>query len=303
MVSNKREKEFSNLVVDASHLAYRVFFALPDLSQFGTNTHMVHGFLTSLLSVVKQFPFHELIIALDGGSGRKRALYQGYKVRTPSEEPLDLVRHNDFNRQFDIIVDILTSLGVKQCYCDSVEADDVIAHICNKNWVSCEDYQYNVPRPILILSGDHDLYALLQDDVSLWIPHKEEIYTIEKFRETFLGLEPFQYRDMMAFMGCSGDNVPGVKGIGPSYAAKLIKTYGSLDGVFNADPTKDRLVKLAQDNRDMVEISLKLVSFLDIEPIMFHHRFDFARARKLLYANGLMALIESWSKLENLSKL
>jgi len=302
MVKKKHTGIYNTLVVDASHLAYRVFFALPNLSANGDSTQLIYGFMISLLSSIEQFPFHELIIALDKGSGRKRELYSGYKVRKPEEEPLDEVLRQDFYRQFDILVDLLTALGVRQCFCKNVEADDVIAHIARQGWVG-EYAQHIVERPILILSGDHDLYSLLQDDVAIWNPHKDDIYTIEKFRDEFQGLEPKQYTDILAFMGCSGDKVPGVRGIGPGYATKLIKDYGSVDGVKTANPSKDRIVKLAQANWADVEISWKLVTFLDIEPTLIHQDPNFSRARKILFANELMSLLESWDELENLSKL
>jgi len=161
---------------------------------------------------------------------------------------------------------------------------------------------YVVEKPILILSGDHDLHALLTKDVSMWKPHKDELYTVESFERDFPSLSPSQYREMLALMGCNGDNVSGVRGIGPKYAYNLILRYGSIGNIKIADDP-DRLVKLVQSSWSDAELSYRLVSFEEVDPVVVIPIPDLAKVRRHLFAFGMESLIEDWQSVVRLSKL
>jgi len=302
--------DYHTMLVDASHLAYRTFFALPPLSFHEDNTQMIYGFLSSLTAMMKRQPVKQLVIVLDRGHKAKDEVYPDYKKREPDKDPLDADRRLDFRTQFEKLEDFLKWLGIKMADELGAEADDVIASLCTqrkeiKMFYQGQTWYYDVEPPILILSGDHDLNSLISDDVSLLKPNKGEIYDIDKFREEFPGLEPWQYKEMMAFTGCSGDNVPGVKGIGPKYAADLIRKYGSVSGVGR---TKDesRIIKLAHENWKDVVLSQRLVAFEDVPDesyILYVEDTDLAKVRRNLFALGMESLIEAWPDVVKLTEL
>jgi len=293
--------EFKNcsLLVDTSHLAYRSFFALQNLPSEVVKTNLVFGVVNSLLSLVKKFNPQQLILAWDKGYKAKTALYAGYKRKTDimSEE-----QRVEFREQFDALEDFLNCLGIKCCYQIGVEADDVIAFLCKELSVDrVDNTKESILTPIVIVSSDHDLHPLLQDNVAMWKPHKEELYTVDSFRNEF-GLEPHQYTEVQALMGCSGDKVPGVRGIGPKFALELIKKYGNVQAIKDSTDTS-RVIDLVKDNWPDVELAYKLVAFEDIKPTLYITTPNFGKVRKKLYMWELDNFIENWGEVEALSRL
>jgi DNA polymerase-1 len=270
-----------------------------------SGTQLVYGFLSGLIDLNKVYAADTLVIVWDNGHRAKDEMYEHYKE--PRGSVLDDDQRADFNKQFDLLNGLLRDLGIKCCFAMDVEADDVIAHLCRDrrakilNREDLADNTFVVPAPILIVSGDHDLYSLMSDDVSMWKLRKKELYTIDRFREEF-SLEPWQYREMLALMGCSSDNVPGVKGIGPKYARKLIAQYGSVDGIKNADDS-DTVVARVKKQWDILELSYRLVSFVDVEPVVSVQKPNLSKVRKCLFALGMDSLILDWSEVVRLSEL
>lgn len=291
---------YNTLLVDASYLAYRVYFALPELAPGQTSVQMVYGFLTSLIHTVKRFSIKEIIIVWDHGHKLKSNLYTGYKKKD------DVMSHDqrvDFNGQFKLLDNFLVWMGIGGCYQLECEADDVIAHLCQHRWArKADETNHTVNAPILIFSGDHDLYPLLSKDVAMWKSHKETVYTEDSFEQEFPGLEPWQYQEMQALMGCSGDKVPGVRGVGPKRAMELILKYGGVSKIKGVKDG-DRLVKLVQANWDAVELSMQLVAFEPVVPVIIMERPDLSRLRKHFFMLSMDALIENWADIENLSNL
>lgn len=292
---------YKTLVVDASYLAYRMYFALPDLAPGQISVHMVYGFLTNLASTVKRFSIEELFIVWDAGYKVKSALYEGYKKK---DEVMPPDRRADFATQFRLLDNFLVWLGIKCCYQQGYEADDVIAHLCTYGWAQkANQTRLMVKKPILIFSGDHDLYPLLSEDVAIWKARKQDdVYTKDSFQQEFSGLEPWQYQEMQTLMGCSGDKIPGVKGVGPKRAMKLILEYGATAKIKDVKDG-DRLVKLVQANWADVELSAKLIAFEPVVPVIIIDKPDLSRLRKHLFTLQMDGLIEDWAVIEGLSKL
>lgn len=294
------ENRYRTLLVDASHLAYRVYFALPDIAPGQTSVHMIYGFLTSLISTTKRFSIEELIIVWDSGYKVKSEIYEGYKKK---DEVMAPDRRADFTAQFRLLDNFLVWLGIKCCYQQNYEADDIIAHLCLHGWAQKADQtKFLAKKPILIFSGDHDMYPLLSEDVAMWKLNKGIVYTKDSFHQEFPGLEPWQYQELQALMGCSGDKVPGVKGVGPKRAMELILKYGAAAKIKDVEDD-DRLVKLVQENWADVELSTQLVAFESVTPVIITEQPDLSRLRKHFFMLQMDGLIEDWAAIEGLSKL
>ena len=289
--------KYRTLIIDASHLAYRIYFAFPEGP---IDYHMVQGFVKSLISANNRFNIEQLIVVWDRGHIFKSQLYPDYKKKVDS---LTESQREDFRSQIQILEELLLDLGIRCAYKEGVEADDVIAHLCIHNYAIQQgtDKKVSILKPILILSGDHDLHPLLTEDVHLWKPQKENIYTPDSFREEF-DLEPGKYHEVQALMGCSGDKVPGVRGVGPKNALNLIRKYGSLQKIKETEET-DKILQKVKDNWKDVELSYQLAAFEVNIPKIDAYDADLSRVRKTLLVKGMNLLIEYWNALKELSKL
>ncbi|MGL4696895.1 DNA polymerase I [Enterococcus larvae] len=215
------------LLVDGNSVAFRAFFALHNsLERFknknGLHTNAVYAFNTMFENVMtKEQPTH-VLVAFDAGKTTFRtefyAEYKAGRSKTPGE----------FKEQMPYIRELLTGLGVQYYELDNYEADDIIGTLANK--VSKEEFD------VVVLSGDRDLTQLTTDSVKVDITVKGvsdiESYTPEYVAEKYDGLVPLQIIDMKGLAGDTSDNIPGVTKIGEKTAIKLLKEYGSVEGVY-----------------------------------------------------------------------
>jgi DNA polymerase-1 len=215
------------LLVDGNSVAFRAFFALHNsLERFknknGLHTNAIYAFNNMFENVMqKEMPTH-VLVAFDAGKTTFRTeFYADYKAgrsKTPGE----------FKEQMPYIRELLTGLGVKYYELDNYEADDIIGTLANK--VDKEEFD------VVVLSGDRDLTQLATDTVKVDITVKGvsdiESYTPEHVFEKYDGLSPKQIIDMKGLAGDASDNIPGVTKIGEKTAIKLLKQYGSVEGVY-----------------------------------------------------------------------
>lgn len=223
-------------LADAMALAYRAFFSMTNASMNapdGTDTRTLYGFATALLKLLEDHQPEQIAIVFDaigaGGTFRDE-LYAEYKSHRPPmpqeiKDCIPLIK--DLARGFDIPV-----LEV-----DGFEADDIIGTLCRRAEEEGVD--------VVIFSADKDFRQLLSDEASgagpgcvhmLRPPYRGEVFnreTAETFREKYDGLEPRQFIELLALMGDSADNVPGVPGIGEKTAVKLIKQYGTVENLID----------------------------------------------------------------------
>lgn len=227
------------LLVDGNSVAFRAFFALHNsLERFknknGLHTNAVYAFNNMFENVMeKENPTH-VLVAFDAGKTTFRTeFYPEYKAgrsKTPGE----------FKEQMPYIRELLTGLGVKYYELDNYEADDIIGTLATK--VPKEEFD------VVVLSGDRDLTQLATDSVKVDITIKGvsdlESYTPAHVAEKYDGLTPNQIIDMKGLAGDTSDNIPGVTKIGEKTAIKLLKEYGSVEGVYeNIDSLKPSKMK------------------------------------------------------------
>jgi DNA polymerase-1 len=250
------------LLLDGHSLAYRAFYALPaDLAtKNGTVTNAVYGFTSMLTKVIADEKPDYLAVAFDapGGSTYRYELDADYKAGR--KETPDL-----FRSQLPLIHEVLDVLEIKQLEIPGVEADDVIATLT----VQAADQGIDV----IIVTGDRDSYQLVRDPHIKVLYNKRGVsdyalYDEAGIAERCLGVTPAQYLDYASLRGDTSDNLPGVPGIGEKTAAKLITTYGNLEGIFehldelppkqktNLAEAQDRVLKNREMSRLVCDVDL-----------------------------------------------
>jgi DNA polymerase-1 len=199
------------ILVDGSAYIFRAYYALPPMTNSsGTPTNAVYGFCNMMLKLIEQYHDDKIIIVLDAGRNTFRnKLYSEYKANR-SEAPEDLVP------QFKIIRESIEAFGLDVIEKKDFEADDIIASYARYG----EENNINT----IVYSSDKDLFQLLTGTTKIIDPMKnieiDETRVLEKF-----GVTPDKITDVQALIGDAADNIPGVKGIGPKTASKLINEF------------------------------------------------------------------------------
>ena len=225
-------------LIDAMSLAYRahyIFISRPLINSKGQNTSAAYGFTNSLLKLIEDHSIEHAAVVFDEGEEDtfRKEMYEDYKANRdpPPDELLENIPY---------IKEIVKGLDIPVLEVPGVEADDVIGTLARQAEGDGAD--------VVIVSPDKDFKQLLSDKVSIYKPAKGdqdfEIKTGETFREEY-GLDPAQFVDMLALMGDSSDNVPGVYGIGEKTAQKLLREHHSVENLI--DHADDLSGKRARD--------------------------------------------------------
>ncbi|WP_373487232.1 DNA polymerase I [Blastomonas sp.] len=246
-------------LVDGSSYIFRAYHRLPPLTNpQGTPVGAVYGYTTMLWRLADDLhkadgPTHMAVILDKSSQSFRNELYDQYKAHRPAP-PEDLVP------QFPLIRDATRAFSMPCIEEDNVEADDIIASYAldalAKGW------------KVTIVSSDKDLMQLIQPGIDMLDTMKNVRMGPEAVMEKF-GVTPEQLGDVLALMGDSVDNVPGIRGVGPKTAAKLIVEHGDLESVLAAAPAmkpsklRDSLIEQA----DMARLSKVLVTLKDDCPL------------------------------------
>jgi DNA polymerase-1 len=237
------------LIVDGHALAYRAYHAIQKLtSPVGEPTNAIFGFIKMAMRMRDQVkPTHGLV-AWDGGLDEQRmAALPQYKAQRP-EMPEAL------RVQLDPCVEWLDAWGMTSCRQDGVEADDWIATMA--------DQAVRSGAQVVIASPDKDFLQLVGPDIRiLGVNDQAGMLLDEAAVQAKSGVLPKQIVDWLSLVGDNVDNIPGVPGVGPKTAAKLLGQFGSIDGIFTrldqveSATLRDRLAGC----EDRVRMNQKLV--------------------------------------------
>lgn len=243
-------------LIDASSYMYRAFYALGRLTgPDGKPTQAIYGFAQMLLKVLREKKPELICVVFDApGPNFRHELYASYKA-TRQKMPEDLAE------QVPLIKKLVALHGLPQAELEGFEADDIIATLAGR--ASKEDI------PVVIVSADKDLHQLVADGRILqWDPQKDEIFT-EKEVAARLGVKPSQVADLLALMGDSSDNVPGVPGVGEKTARNLLARFPTLEAVYEHldDVTSAAVRKKLENHRDLAFLSRDLVTIRDDVPL------------------------------------
>jgi DNA polymerase-1 len=241
-------------LIDSSSYFYRAFYALPPLvNSKGFPTGAVLGYTRMLIKLKTKFNIKYGACLFDSRKSFRKEAYKEYKANR-IEMPEDLVK------QVDYITLISNLLGFQTFKLDGYEADDLIALISEKFSKS--------NKTICIVTSDKDLKQLLSPNVCIYDAQKDIVITQEIFENEYrIKSEEFKY--ILALMGDASDNIPGIKGIGKKTALSLIKSYGSLDGIYSSlDSIKQSKMKeLLIFHKEDAYNSLELASFYKDLPL------------------------------------
>src|ERR1041385_5414327 len=243
-------------LLDGMALVYRAHFALiarPIFTSKGVNTSALYGFTQTLLEILKnQQPTH-IAVALDTDAPTPRhAMYPEYKA-TRQAMPEDLSAALPHVRR------MLEAFRVPLLECDGYEADDIIGTLARR--AEKEGFQTYMVTP------DKDFGQLVDENTFLYRPSRQgdgvEIMGIAEIRNRW-GIERTeQVIDILALMGDSVDNVPGVPGVGEKTATKLIAQFGSVENLLaRTGELKGKLNESLEKNREQALLSKKLVTLL-----------------------------------------
>jgi DNA polymerase-1 len=278
-------------LVDLSGYVFRAYHAIAPLSSSkGEPTHAVMGTVNMLQKVVNERRPHMFAVAMDSkGPTFRHALDDRYKANRPAPPP-------DLSQQMRRCEEIVRAYNIPIYRTDGMEADDLIASVARR--------AMDAGLRIVIVSSDKDLMQLVHDDddrVLLWDSMRDKVFGAKEIKDKW-GVSPSRLRDLLALVGDSSDNVPGVPGVGPKTAADLLAAYGTLEGVYaNLDKItkaklKESLVAHQADARLSYElVGLKSDLAVPWEPERLRYgQPDVAELRRLFTELEFMRLLEQF---------
>ncbi len=246
------------VLIDGNSILNRAFYGIMGNKMLTTSdgkyTNAVYGFLAILFKVVDDLNPEYMAVAFDLKAPTERhKLYEGYKA-TRKGMP------NELAEQMPIVKEILELMNITIIEKEGYEADDILGTLAKRG--------EKEGLEVTIVSGDRDTFQLTSKKISVRIPHtkvgKTEIDTFgEKEIEEKYGVSPKELIDVKGLMGDTSDNIPGVPGIGEKTALELIKTYKSIDKIYNeiesnTDTLKEKLKQKLIDNKDLAILSRTL---------------------------------------------
>ncbi len=267
-------------LLDGHALAYRAYFALTGgmedaarrwTTSKGEPTAATYGFASILLRMLQEGPDY-LAVAFDAGRSFRDQLYPEYKA-TRAKMP------DELHVQMERIYQIIRAFGFPILEREGYEADDVLGSVARRL------VDRHTELGVRIITGDRDLLQLVDERILVTLPGRKladaENYTPQRVRDE-MGIWPRQLVDYKALVGDKSDNIPGVPGIGPKTAVRLLQQYQDLDGIYRHLDQLPRGVRqklethreLAYLSRELARIHTDLDVDLDLEQARVWARFQ-----------------------------
>lgn len=249
------------LVIDGNSILNRAFYGIRLLTtKDGRFTNGIYGFMNIFLKLLDETKPQGVAVAFDLHAPTFRHnMYDGYKAGRKGMPP-------ELASQMPVLKELLTALGYKILEKEGFEADDIlgtVADLCGQ-----DDMCY-------LATGDRDSFQLVRENVTVLLPRTKmgttvtDCYTPEKIMEEY-GVTPVQMIDIKALQGDSSDNIPGVPGVGQKTAGELIKSFGSIQYIYdNLDslPIKENLRAKLQNGKESAFLSYTLGKIVKDVPI------------------------------------
>lgn len=225
MLSQDTDKKL--FLLDAYALIFRAYYAFiknPRINSKGLNTSAMFGFTNTLLEIINNEKPTHIAVVFDppGGSAIRREDFPEYKSNR-EETPDDIVLSVPYIKRIikGFNIPIYEELGF--------EADDLIGTLSKK--AEKEGYTTYMMTP------DKDFGQLVSDKIFMYRPGRfgnpAQVWGVEEVKEKFAIADPLQVIDMLGLMGDKVDNIPGIPGIGPKTASKLLAQYNDVQGIID----------------------------------------------------------------------
>ena len=229
-------------LIDGSAYIYRAYHAIRGLTNStGLPTNAAFGFTRILIKLIEDRSPEYVVMFFDAkGPTFRHKIYKDYKANRP---PMP----EDLSVQIPHIKKITQGFKIPVIEMQGFEADDLIGTFSLK--------AEGVGFSVVMVTGDKDFVQLVTDKAIIWDPMKEKTIDMKTVRESF-GVEPNQMIDVMGLSGDTSDNIPGVPGIGPKTALALIKTFGSMDSLY------EQLDKITKKKQHQNLVQYKAQAFL-----------------------------------------
>jgi len=263
-------------LIDGSAFLYRAFHAIRSLATSkGHPTNATFGFTRILLKLIKDNSPEYAVVLFDvKGPTFRHKLYDQYKANRP---PMP----EELAAQIPDIKRIIKALNIPIVEKPGFEADDLVG-----------TYSKTAQKKgfeVVMVTGDKDFIQLVTEKCTLWDPMKDTIMDVNTIKKD-MGIDPAQFIDVLGLAGDTSDNIPGVRGVGPKTALKLIARFGSIKNLYeNIDDIKGQ-TKLYENllssknivflSRDLATIDISVFVKKDIEDFKLE-AFDRKKAFEL----------------------
>lgn len=290
MISSDSEKKL--FLIDAYALIFRSYYAFiknPRYNSKGENTSAILGFVNTLDEILKtEKPSHIAVVFDPPRPNFRNLLYAQYKANR-EEAP------EDIKKSIPYIKEILSALNINTIEIPGFEADDTIGTLAKK----AEKSGWQV----YMMTPDKDFMQLVSENIFMYKPRKSsstpEILGKKEVCEKFDISDPLQFIDILAMWGDTSDNIPGIPGVGEKTAAKLISTFGSIEGIYqNINKLKGKQKENIETSKEIVDLSRKLVTIslevpVEFEEMEFEHKKpDFTKLEKIFNELEFRALAQ-----------
>src|ERR1700757_1653464 len=236
-------------LIDGPSLVYRAFFALPEsiATSTGVPTNAIFGFASMLVKIVTEYGVCPTVVAWDAGTSGRNELFSEYKAQRRSRPDL-------LKEQWPAMEPLVEAFGYRNVKIEGYEADDVIASLAERA------LRADPPVPVMIVTGDRDVFQLIDDDGLVKVMAtsrgitETKIYDRQAVVDRY-GIPPELIPDFYGLKGDTSDNIPGIPGIGDKTASELLQSFGSLEEVLahveeiKGAKRKENLIEHAEDAR------------------------------------------------------
>lgn len=238
-----RDKLF---LIDGTALIYRAYFAFirnPLFNSKGQNTSAIYGVINSFLKIIEEYQPSYVMVSFDRKEKTFRhEMDENYKANRPPM-PDDLVE------QIEPVKDFFKLINIPEISLAGYEADDVIGTFAE---------HFKGEAEVYIVSGDKDFAQIVQPHVYLLDPFKNKLMDEKAVKEKY-GIDASQFINYLAIVGDSADNIPGVKGLGPKAAEKLLTQFKDLDDIYaNLESQKGATLKKLSEQKENAYQSYEL---------------------------------------------
>ena len=243
------------IILDGNSIMFRAYYATAytgNLMQArsGLYTNAIYGFVNMIQHIIQTKDMTNIFVAFDKGKKTLRhqtySDYKGGRKATPEE----------FLMQIPYIKEYLDVLGIKHFELDDYEADDIVGSMA---YLAKDHFD-----EVMVISGDKDLLQLAKGNIHVYLTKKGltelECYTESNFK-SLMGIEACQMTDYKGLIGDDSDNLPGVSGVGPKTAQKLLEEYRTLENIIDNIPSlKGKLQASLINDKDNALRSKKLAT-------------------------------------------